>query len=89
MWVTARPDIDDGLTGAQVNSLVHGIESGMKRKSEAVYRVDVVPIGVRLGRAGQFLQQENERLVRVAGGLAQAHLAGAVGRQVRLRRRLG
>jgi predicted RNA polymerase sigma factor len=43
---------------------------------------------VGLGRSGQFLKQEHERLVREAGRLAQAHLAGAVGRQVRLRRRL-
>jgi predicted RNA polymerase sigma factor len=43
---------------------------------------------VGLGRSGQFLEQEHERLVREAGGLAQAHLAGAVGRQVGLRRRL-
>jgi len=47
VWVTARLDIDDGLTGAQVKALVRGIESGMKRESEAVYRVDVVPTGVR------------------------------------------
>ena len=45
-WVTARIDIDDELTGAEVKSLVRGIESGMKRESEAVYRVDVVLIGV-------------------------------------------
>ena len=44
-WVTARLDIDDELSGAQVKSLVRGIESGMKRESEAVYRVDIVPIG--------------------------------------------
>jgi hypothetical protein len=44
-WVTARLDIDDDLSGAQVKSLVCGIESGMKRESEAVYRVDIVPIG--------------------------------------------
>jgi phage-related minor tail protein len=31
--------------GTQVKSLVRGIESGMKRESEAVYRVDIVPIG--------------------------------------------
>ena len=43
----------------------------------------------RAGGAGQFLQQEHEGLVGVAGGLTQAHLAGAVGRQVRLRRRPG
>jgi cation diffusion facilitator family transporter len=45
VWVTARLDIDDELTGAQVKALVFGIESGMKRESEAVYRVDVVPAG--------------------------------------------
>ena len=45
VWVIARLDIADDLSGAQVKSLVRGIESGMKRESEAVYRVDVVPIG--------------------------------------------
>src|SRR5580698_1922084 len=45
VWVTARLDVDDALTGAQVKELVSGIESGMKRESEAVYRIDVVPIG--------------------------------------------
>jgi hypothetical protein len=30
--------------GAQVKSLVRSIESSMKRESEAVYRVDIVPI---------------------------------------------
>src|ERR1700678_1620578 len=45
VWVTARLDVDDELTGAQVKALVCGIESGMKRESEAVYRVDVVPVG--------------------------------------------
>jgi cation diffusion facilitator family transporter len=43
-WIVARLDIDDDLRGAQVKSLVRGIESGMKRESESVYRVDVVPI---------------------------------------------
>jgi len=45
VWVSAQIDIDDGLSRAQVKSLVHSIESGMKRESEAVYRVDIVPIG--------------------------------------------
>jgi len=44
-WVTARLDVADDLTGVQVKSLVRGIESGMKRESEAIYRVDVVPFG--------------------------------------------
>ena len=43
-WVIARLDIDDDLRGGQVQSLVSGIESGMKRESEGVYRVDVVPM---------------------------------------------
>lgn len=46
VWVIARLDIADDLSGTQVKSLVGGIESGMKRESEAVYRVDVVPIGI-------------------------------------------
>jgi cation diffusion facilitator family transporter len=45
VWVIARLDIDDDLSGDQVKSLARGIESGMKRESKAVYRVDVVPIG--------------------------------------------
>jgi cation diffusion facilitator family transporter len=45
LWIVARVDIDDGLRGAQLKSLVRGIESGMKRESDNVYRVDVVPIG--------------------------------------------
>ena len=44
VWVTARLDVADELTGAQVTSLVCGIESGMMRESDAVYRVDVVPV---------------------------------------------
>ena len=52
VWATARLDIDDGLTGTQVKSLVRGIESGMKRESDAVYRVDVVPIGRAAPPAG-------------------------------------
>jgi cation diffusion facilitator family transporter len=45
VWIVARVDIDDDLHGAQVTSLVSGIESEMKHGSENVYRVDVVPIG--------------------------------------------
>src|ERR1700733_13015116 len=43
VWVTARLDVSGELTGAQVTALVRGIEAGMKRESEAIYRVDVVP----------------------------------------------
>jgi cation diffusion facilitator family transporter len=45
VWIVARVDIDGGLSGAQVESLVRGIESGMKQAEEYFYRVDVVPIG--------------------------------------------
>jgi divalent metal cation (Fe/Co/Zn/Cd) transporter len=45
VWIVARVDIDDDLRGDQVESLVRGIESGMRRESENIYRVDVVPIG--------------------------------------------
>jgi divalent metal cation (Fe/Co/Zn/Cd) transporter len=45
VWVVARVDVEGGLHGHQVQSLVRGIESGMKAESENVYRVDVVPIG--------------------------------------------
>jgi cation diffusion facilitator family transporter len=45
VWLVARIDIDDGLHGAQVKALVHGIESGLKHEAEEFYRVDVVPIG--------------------------------------------
>jgi len=45
VWVIARVDIDADLRGAQVESLVRGIESSMRRESESIYRVDVVPIG--------------------------------------------
>ena len=41
----AGVDIDDDLRGAQVKSLVRGIESGLKSEYENVYRVDVVAIG--------------------------------------------
>ena len=45
VWIVARVDIDDVLRGAQVKTLVRGIESGLKDESEIFYRVDIVPIG--------------------------------------------
>jgi len=44
IWIVARVDIDEGLSGAQVEALVYGIESRMKHH-ENIYRVDIVPIG--------------------------------------------
>jgi hypothetical protein len=45
VWIVARLDIDDDLSGAQVKALVRGIESGLKQESKDVYRIDVVPVG--------------------------------------------
>jgi cation diffusion facilitator family transporter len=44
VWIVARIDIDDNLSGAQVKSLVRNIESGLKHESDSIYRVDVVPV---------------------------------------------
>ncbi|HTT92162.1 MAG TPA: hypothetical protein VMF65_21585 [Acidimicrobiales bacterium] len=44
VWIVARVNVDVGLNGAEVGSLVRGIESGMK-EFEYIYRVDVVPDG--------------------------------------------
>jgi cation diffusion facilitator family transporter len=45
VWVIVHLEIDNNLRGDQVTSLVRGIDSGLKRSSEYIYRVDVVPIG--------------------------------------------
>ncbi len=45
VWVLARIDVEDGITGGQVTSLVRGIEAGIKRQSDHIYRVDIVPFG--------------------------------------------
>ena len=45
VWAVALIDVDGGLEGVQIQSLVRSIESGMKADSEEVYRADVVPIG--------------------------------------------
>jgi cation diffusion facilitator family transporter len=50
VWVLARIDIEDDITSGQVTSLVRGIEVGIKRQSDHIYRVDIVPFGAeRLG----------------------------------------
>ncbi|HMK96343.1 MAG TPA: cation diffusion facilitator family transporter [Acidimicrobiales bacterium] len=45
VWIVARINIDDRLRGGEVKSLIGGIESGLKRGSEDIYRVDIMPIG--------------------------------------------
>jgi cation diffusion facilitator family transporter len=45
LWVVARVDIDDTLTGAQVEDLAAGIERRLMAEEPAISRVDVVPVG--------------------------------------------
>jgi divalent metal cation (Fe/Co/Zn/Cd) transporter len=45
VWVLARVDVEDGLRGDEVESLVRGIASGLQEQSDFVARVDVVPAG--------------------------------------------
>lgn len=47
VWVIARLDVDDDLRGDQIKALVRGIESGLQRESENIYRVDVVIGGAK------------------------------------------
>jgi divalent metal cation (Fe/Co/Zn/Cd) transporter len=41
LWIVARIDIDHDVSGAQVQSLVHGLELALNQASEDIYRVDV------------------------------------------------
>jgi hypothetical protein len=66
-WVTARLDIDDELSGAQVKSLVRGIEWGMKRESEAVYRSTSCPSAERPLRLGGSVPPAGTRTTRTGG----------------------
>jgi len=45
--ILARVDIDDGLTGAQVKTLIGRIEDSLCGSSRFIQRVDVVPAGPR------------------------------------------
>jgi len=45
--VLARVDIDDGLGGGAVKSLIREIEDALCRSSPYIVRVDVVPDGGR------------------------------------------
>jgi cation diffusion facilitator family transporter len=45
IWVVARVDIDDALTGAAVKALVRSIEEALTRESPFIVRVDLVPAG--------------------------------------------
>jgi cation diffusion facilitator family transporter len=45
VWVVARVDVDDGLSGHEVEDLVAGIERDLTAREPAITRVDVVPVG--------------------------------------------
>jgi cation diffusion facilitator family transporter len=45
VWVLCRVDIEDGLRGDQVVSLVRELDRSLRTQSDYVVRVDIVPIG--------------------------------------------
>ncbi len=48
LWVVARVDIEDTLTGSQVERLARTIETGLQQESKFIRRVDVVPVGATM-----------------------------------------
>lgn len=46
VWVVARIDIDDGMSGARVKEVLRATESELKRQSPYIARVYLVPSGV-------------------------------------------
>jgi cation diffusion facilitator family transporter len=50
LWVLARIDVDDELSGEEVEALVRGLEEELRDRSPFIARVDVVPIGPRATR---------------------------------------
>jgi cation diffusion facilitator family transporter len=47
VWVVARVDIDDRLSGAQVKEVLGATEGELKRESPYIVRVDLTPSGIR------------------------------------------
>jgi cation diffusion facilitator family transporter len=45
IWVLTRVDVEDRLRGDEVEELVRAIETGLRKQSPYIVRVDVVPIG--------------------------------------------
>ena len=45
VWVLCRVDIDNNLSGEQVEFLVRELDRSLRAESSFVYRVDIVPIG--------------------------------------------
>jgi cation diffusion facilitator family transporter len=46
LWVLARVDVDDDLTGNEVEDLTRSIERRLREESPFIARADVVPVGV-------------------------------------------
>jgi hypothetical protein len=46
LWVVARIDIDEALSGAAVKALVRSTEDALREEGRFIARVDVVPGGV-------------------------------------------
>jgi hypothetical protein len=44
-WVVARVAIDEAMSGASVEKLVHAAEDVLRRQSPVIARVDLVPRG--------------------------------------------
>jgi divalent metal cation (Fe/Co/Zn/Cd) transporter len=47
VWVVARVEVEDGLSGHEVEALVAGVERTLVQRSAAIDRVDIVPVGHR------------------------------------------
>jgi divalent metal cation (Fe/Co/Zn/Cd) transporter len=47
LWVLSRVDVDDDLTGHEVEAVVRDLERELRARSPFIARVDVVPIGPR------------------------------------------
>jgi cation diffusion facilitator family transporter len=47
VWVVARVDIDDRLSGAQVKEVMAAIDGELKRESPYIVRVDITPSSIR------------------------------------------
>jgi divalent metal cation (Fe/Co/Zn/Cd) transporter len=45
VWVVARVDVEDGLSGREVEALVVEVERTLVQRSAAIGRVDVMPVG--------------------------------------------
>jgi divalent metal cation (Fe/Co/Zn/Cd) transporter len=47
VWVVARIDIEDAMSGAQVKEVLRATEKELQRQSPYIVRVDIMPRGVR------------------------------------------